>query len=330
MSWATVSSALQSRINTVCTGAPTPANVQRFLRWTNDGPDGATFQNLFAAGGRLASCQLTRTGRRTIRAKEDSRKRVQHDVKAELTLALDDADSSELLHQALVDLVLGDLEDGDRTLGGVAITHTEARAENIQVVTNAARVVVHSAELLFTVEEVAGTRSTPALYALADLGTGLKARQLEQSMALVEWLAIQPLITGLGLVQLQLDPSGAPHPRYPLDPVNDLPALFVVNHTGQNQRTVGGGRDSTYQLSLYYYRRQTPGQQHQEKLGEALRAIETLLLRNPRPMALEIVAADMATPGKVDWPDQLVHPLTDDPRLRVSCGELLIQIQSKE
>lgn len=329
MSWASIAAALQTRINAVCTAAPTKAVVHPYLRWSSDGVEGDDYQAKFVTvQDRLATCQITRTAVRYVRAAQDSRRRVQHDVKAELTLALEDADQTELLHQALIDLICEDLATGDRTLGGIAKTHQEPRVENIQVA-RFGSVTSHSCELLFTVEEVLGTRPTPSLDALADLGAGITSGQLEISIALIEWLASQSLITGLGLVQLQLEPSMRPHPIYPVDPVADLPALLLVNHTDQNTRQVGNQVDSIYQASLYYYRRQTPGENHQQKLLAAARAIETLLLRNPRPPFAESIRCDMQTPGKVEYPDELLHPLTDDPRLRVSVAELVLQIQSK-
>lgn len=329
MSWQAIVAALEERINDVAEAHDTPATTHQYLRWTNDGSEGEQFQDLFVTDGRLATVQITRTAVRVLRAQEDTRLRIQHDAKAEITLALQDATGSELLHQALIDAVIDDLASGDRTLDANALTHTDPRAENIQA-SRFGNALAHTADLLLTIEEVVGTRPEPDDVELTSLGPGVTADQLAISLALVDWLSTQPLVDGLNLVQLQLDPSNRPHPRYPVDPVSDLPALIIQNHTGQNTRTVNNGRDSIYQLSAYIYMLQTPEDHHQQTLQNAMRTVETVLLRNPRPFALETAGAQMMTPGKVDYPDELPHPLVDDPALRVSVGEILIQITSKK
>lgn len=157
----------------------------------------------------------------------------------------------------------------------------------------------------------------------------VNAKQLEISQALAAWLATQPQVVALGLVRCELDKSQRAHPRYPTNPVADCPLVLLTNDTGDNLRTVGGGRRSVYQMSLWYYRRQTPGEANQVKLMEGMCALEQTLLGEANPYPIEVLTSEEQTPVKVDYPDELVHPLVDEPRLRVSVGKILIQVQSE-
>lgn len=152
MSWVAIATKLAARIQAVCKDHATPARTHRFQRWSNDHVDNPDFQQLFVAAERLSAWQLTRIKRSCIRAAEDSRRRIQHEARADYWLAISDADESEMLAQAMLDAVCDDLETGDRTLGGVCLTHTEP-----EVTINAATVagvLVHTGTLRLTIEEV--------------------------------------------------------------------------------------------------------------------------------------------------------------------------------
>lgn len=138
------------------TGLPTPLpkfRVHDSYRWADDGPDGENFISLFRTDqSRLSCLRFTRNSRAQFRT-DGTKKRVHHGVLCELQLALQDDAGSELSHQDLVDLVLDNLRDGDHTLGGVAITHSDPEAPIIQD-GMFANVLCHVAEIRFTVEEL--------------------------------------------------------------------------------------------------------------------------------------------------------------------------------
>jgi hypothetical protein len=158
VSWATVRAALKTRFEAISTAAlalPTPLpafRVHEFMRWVSDGPNGDDFQAKFAINGRLCVLRMTRSGWLEIQG-DDTRTRVQHQVLLEFSLAIDEDAASELLHQDLLDLMRTNFREGDRTLGGVAITHSNLAGENI---TDGMLVGVscHTADLRLVVEEV--------------------------------------------------------------------------------------------------------------------------------------------------------------------------------
>lgn len=154
----------------------------------------------------------------------------------------------------------------------------------------------------------------------------MTGKQLALGQAMVTWLNALPAVAAVGTVTLEA--SGAPHPRYPVDPVADCPLLLLVPNVGQNQLAVTQGRRSTYQFSLWYYLRQTSGQAHRTLLGEDLRDLEAAYLTDARPTALQNQTLNLQIPYEVRWHDDMRHPLADEPRLRVSVGEILIVVNS--
>lgn len=156
--------------------------------------------------------------------------------------------------------------------------------------------------------------------------TPLASQQLEASQALMTWLASRPAVQELNLVYCGLDPSIAPQPRYPADPVNELPAVHAQNHSADNVRAVNYGLKAVFMLSLWVRARQTPGANAQEALMAITRVLESELLNHPAPFGVMVCGPDQQTPAKVSYPDQLSHPICDEPRLRVSVAEILVQI----
>lgn len=154
----------------------------------------------------------------------------------------------------------------------------------------------------------------------------LAGAMLEIAQAMVTWLNGKSAVQALGTVVLDL--SGVPHPRYPINPVADCPRLLLALNVAQNQLAISNGRESTYQISLWYYRRQTAGQEHRRLLAEAIQDIEQEFLTDARPTALQNYTLQLQTPYEIRYHDDMAHPLSDEPRLRVSVAEILLIIQS--
>lgn len=151
MSYATIRTALATRLGAVSGG---PSVVHSRIRWTNDNADGSVFQALFmGAGARLNFAQFTRKTRRSSRSPQDARRIVRHDLEIYLSMALDDADTSETLFQDMLEAIAVDLETGDRTLGTVCKTHSDPEILDIGHEMRD-QILCHGATIKITVEEV--------------------------------------------------------------------------------------------------------------------------------------------------------------------------------
>jgi hypothetical protein len=154
----------------------------------------------------------------------------------------------------------------------------------------------------------------------------LTGAQLEISTALMAWLSGRPAVMALSLHKCQRDFSLRAQPRYPVNPVADLPDALLQNHTADNQRTTGGGVSSVYMMSIWVRWRQTAGNNAQTDVMTPAQVIETELLSSANPYSIEICGAQGQTPARVAYPDEMPHPLADEPRLRVSFAEILVQV----
>lgn len=145
--------------------------------------------------------------------------------------------------------------------------------------------------------------------------------------AYVSWLASQPTVAAMALKGVELDASLHPHPRYPANPTEYCDRLVLRAYTDDVTWRPNRGLSDAYRASLWYYRRQTPGQVHQVRLAEGLRIITTAIRACANPTPVAQAAGDWATVQQVVIHDELRHEL-DDPRLRVSVGEILLAIQA--
>lgn len=135
-------------------------------------------------------------------------------------------------------------------------------------------------------------------------------------------------LSGLSLVSCAVDKQATQHPRYPANPVTQLPAIFVRAYKSDVEALTNQGARWTQSVSIWYYRKQTPGQAHQDLLMSDLKTIHELILSNYNPTALSAVGAEFVQAVEVVVHDELEHPF-GEPKLRVSVGEIVLQITAR-
>lgn len=125
MSWPAIRAALATRIAAVTD----VENVQQYLRYHKAGFSDATLRaQLFvdAGGGKenINCWQITRRSysQEQAQACDDTVRRL-HSVEIQGFLGFSDADTSEHVMNGLLDAICDDLNNGDRSLGGAALTH---------------------------------------------------------------------------------------------------------------------------------------------------------------------------------------------------------------
>ena len=155
----------------------------------------------------------------------------------------------------------------------------------------------------------------------------LPSKQLAIAQALATWLNSLPAVASLGTARI--DRSMAKHPRYPTDPVADCPLLLVQINVARNQLAISHGRETVYDYSLWHYRLQTVGADNTTAFGTAMATLESAILTDARPTIMQLATADLMTPGEAIYHEEMDHPLSGEPRLRVSVGEIRILVQSK-
>lgn len=145
--------------------------------------------------------------------------------------------------------------------------------------------------------------------------------------AFVTWLS--PQLGALSLASpLVLDAQKQAHPRYPADPVTECPQLVLSLYTQATAPKAGGQDDFASDMSLWFYRRQIAGQNHQQKLAEALDLLGELLKQQTLPTVLADAGARFMQVVQKVYHDELGDPL-GRPRLRVNPGEIQLKFQSK-
>lgn len=155
MSWATVRAALKTRLEAV-SGVE---NVHGQLRYDHDGLDEDKFEELFIGAGEVVNTwQFTRTTRTAQRSPDLSTvTKVQHAVTLRGNRSVVDpgtgTTNTEDGFQDTIDAICDNLDDGDRTLGGVAITHSIPQAGQIGHAMFYNSVLCHDVSITFTVEE---------------------------------------------------------------------------------------------------------------------------------------------------------------------------------
>lgn len=147
--------------------------------------------------------------------------------------------------------------------------------------------------------------------------------------ALDTFLTAHAGIVTLGLVYLGPSPVLAPEPIYPSSPVADCPRLHIRPSSQRMEPMPVTRTDMHHLVSLWYYRRQTPGQNHPQLLIQDLDTITSSLVGTWTSAGLE--AATEAFYGAyievVEVHPELRHDF-DDPRLRVSVGEIVLRLDT--
>jgi hypothetical protein len=150
------------------------------------------------------------------------------------------------------------------------------------------------------------------------------------------WLAIAQALathlaaslTSLSLASCNVDRSNMPHPRYPANPVTLLPAIFVRPYKSDMDALTNQGAKWAQTFSIWYYRKQTPGQAHGELLLADLKTIHEVLLSPYNPTAVRNAGSEFMQAVQIVAHDELSHPL-GDPKLRVSVGEIVLSITAR-
>lgn len=149
MSYQGIRDALASRLGAV-SGV---YNVQKFHRHHKSGFDDSAFKSLFLQSQELSAWRMTRTAVSNEQCPDSDNVVIrQHSIEIQGLHGLRDGESSELEFQDLVDAVLNDLCNGDRTLGGAAKTHALPQVQRITPVIFYG-ILAHEAILTLTVEE---------------------------------------------------------------------------------------------------------------------------------------------------------------------------------
>lgn len=159
------------------------------------------------------------------------------------------------------------------------------------------------------------------------------AKGKAQGDALLAHLNAQASIVALGLVGGARWTQGArQEPAYPTDPRGDCPSLELRMRTEEvSPGNTYGRSHAGATFTLWYKRRQTPGQDHQQLLVQDVEAIINVLLGRWRPAGMVAVAGQSFYGVYPKDPpivhDELRHEF-DDPALRVSVAEIPLVAQS--
>lgn len=142
--------------------------------------------------------------------------------------------------------------------------------------------------------------------------------------ALIGWHAPKIASAGITLTSYDWRRNQATDPIYPADPVTTCPRIVLRLLTEDNVALPGQGVDFDFAMSLYYYRLQVPGQQHQRLLIAEVERIKEPLLGRYTPEPVKMAGADYLAPIQTTYHGELRHPRIDDPARRVSVAEIVI------
>lgn len=143
--------------------------------------------------------------------------------------------------------------------------------------------------------------------------------------ALITFLSSR--LTSLGLVSFDWADHMRDQPVRPCNPRTECPRGFLtlvqLAHNEAEQIGCSSAR-FVYQFSIWIQLRQTPGQEHQRLMVQALDLVATALLQENFNLTNELGISELLN-VKVEPADglpftELDHPL-EDPQLRVSVGE---------
>lgn len=237
---------------------------------------------------------------------------------------------SELAFQELLDQVSTAVEQTtDRTLGGNVLTFSEPNWRGIKLVKwygNPPVLTCHQVVGSMDVEVVTASGAAPVDVSVPSIPASLAAPEYAIGEALLEYLRVR--LAALELASIDWAAGVHPHPSYPANPRTACPRLLLRAYTNDITPVASQGHDFGLTFSLFYQRRQTPGQAHQEVLLREMLLIEEALLQRFNPGNTKAAGADFCRPTQMVIHDEQRHPRIDDPALRVSVGELVIQVAS--
>lgn len=158
----------------------------------------------------------------------------------------------------------------------------------------------------------------------------LTGKYKELGTALLTWWT--PQVSSLSLVSLDWQKGMTAQPAYPCNPVTQCPRAFLRAFRGDHARASKFGCGGTlaryvYNYSLWVQLQQTPGQDHQEILLDALALFRNPIIQQNFNPLNELGVAGVTlldvTPLQEVVFDEVNHEF-GHPDLRVSQGELNI------
>lgn len=259
-----------------------------------------------------------------------------YSVELEAFFAFSTADcetvESEFDFQELLDQISVAAEQAMvRTLGGAALTFSVPEWRGIKLVKwygSPPVLTVHQVAGSMQVEVVTASGVTPAETSVPSIPAGLTAKEYAIGEALLEYLRVR--LADMDLATIDWARGVGPHPSYPANPRTACPRLLLRAYTTDITPVASQGHDFGMTFSLFYQRRQTPGQAHQEVLLREMKLVEEALLQRFNPGNTKGAGADFCRPTQMVIHDEQRHPRIDDPALRVSVGELVVQVASHD
>lgn len=159
----------------------------------------------------------------------------------------------------------------------------------------------------------------------------LKGKFKQIGTSLLAWWGAHVSVQALGLASLEWQKHMQPSPVFPADPAADLPRAYLRAYIEDYAWAATLGCDVvdfTYRFSIWVQLLQTPGQEHQQLLLDAIAAFRDPILQAGFRPELGVAGLELRsivpTQGVVQ--DETVHPLG---ALRVSNGELNVTLTGR-
>jgi len=238
------------------------------------------------------------------------------------------AGESEFSFQARLDQITAAVEQAaSRTLGGSVLTFSVPDWRGMKLMVRYG-ITCHHVTGTMQVEVVtaSGVEQTEATVPV--ISASLTDKQFAIGEAVLEYLRVR--LAPLNLTSIDWARGVTPHPSYPTNPRTACPRLLMRAYTTDDTPVATQGHDIDLTFSLFYQRRQTPGQAHQEVLLREMKLIHEAMLQRFNPGNTKAAGADFCRPTQLVIHDQQSHPRIDDPALRVSVGELVIQVDTHD
>lgn len=321
MSWSTISSALEARMNAVA-GI---GKVHARQRWTDEGPKSPTFQNLFVDNNKINYCEIYRkTVSEDFHQIDDDVSVSKQTWAIRATYGGDDLGNSEAYFQtSIVDAIMTDLRTGSRSLGGTIVTYGLPKFGETATFRTVSGVMVHVFDAHFDLEEHVDLSISQTNSSDLPASSGIESQFHRLGNQIISFFA--SVATDLGLVSWDWKRGSSNDPKvFPALPYSRLPRAYLRGFTSQDRSDkVGAYKGAAeYRYSIWIYMLQTPGQDHQEQLIKAIKKFKDPIIKGGfAPDGMRVggfFLQDVELLGVVQ--DELIHPLNS--QLRCSLGEI--------
>lgn len=152
MSWATIRTALKTRLESISS----VGTVNEYEKFLTDNPESAAFLSAFVEGGKLNTWWIGRSRREASNlVGSDSKVSRQYSVSIFGVFVFSGDGSSATAFDAVVDAICDNLEAGDRTLGGACLSHSLPEADSFRIAEYQEQVIVHAVRIGFKIKEIA-------------------------------------------------------------------------------------------------------------------------------------------------------------------------------